>query len=107
MKIEICSLEFEAILGILEHERKNRQKVIVNCEIYYDYKENFIDYSKVSQMIETLMISKKFLLIEDALAFLSKKLKKSYKDIKKLKLTIKKPTIMKNSIVSVSETYKY
>lgn len=107
MKIEIKNLEFKTIIGILDYERTKKQKVVIDCKIVYEYKKDFIDYAEVSQMIETIMIEKKFLLIEKALAYLSEKLKNRYKNIEKLKLTIRKPTVMKNSIVGVSETYKF
>ena len=37
-KILIENLEFEAVIGILEFERKNKQKLMVNCEIEYEKK---------------------------------------------------------------------
>jgi len=49
-RIIINNLEFEAIIGILDFERKNLQKIIVNSKILYDGK--FVDYVKVCGIIE-------------------------------------------------------
>jgi 7,8-dihydroneopterin aldolase/epimerase/oxygenase len=107
MKIKITNLEFEAIIGILDHERENRQKVIINCDITYSYKNDFLDYAQIITFLEFTVIDKKFLLIEDALSFLSAKLHKKYKNISKIKLQISKPNIINNAVVSVSKKYKF
>lgn len=102
MKIQISELTFDAIIGILPFERKTPQKVIVDLSFEYDFKNGeFIDYSKVAKYIEKLMKKNKYKLIEDALLDIKSGLKKEYK-IKKLKLSIKKPTILDNCIVGVS-----
>ncbi len=102
MKIEISELTFYTIIGILPFERKTPQKVIIDLSFEYDFKNGeFIDYSKVSAKIEKMMQKNKYELIEDALLEIKKELKRKYK-IKKLQLSIKKPTILDNCIVGVS-----
>jgi len=101
MKIQIKNLTFNCIIGILDFERVTLQKVVVNLSFRYDFKDSFIDYSKVASDIENIMKQEKFLLLEDAIIFLRKYLKSNYK-IKKLKLQISKPDIMPNCVVSLS-----
>ena len=102
MKVKIENLTFNCIIGILDFERVKEQRVIINCSFKYDYKNsNFIDYSKVTLVIEKLMIEKKFELLEDALIKLKKELKTKF-PIKKLKLSIQKPDILPNCLVSVT-----
>jgi len=102
MKIEIKDLTFKCIIGILDYERIKKQKVIVNISFEYEFKKNiFIDYSEISSLIQRQIKIKKFLLIEDAIIFLEAKLYKLYK-INNLHITISKPNILKNCIVSVS-----
>lgn len=103
LKINIENLTFSCIIGILDFERLNEQKVIVDLSFKYDFdatNDNFIDYSKVALFVENSMIKEKFKLIEDAILYLENHLQNSYK-IKKLKIKISKPDIMKNCIVSV------
>lgn len=105
MKIQIKNLTFDCIIGILDFERVSPQKVVLNLSFKYDYKnkDSFIDYSKVSKNLENIMKEEKFELLEDAIIYIKKYLKKEYK-IKKLKLRISKPDIMDNCIVSLSNT---
>ncbi len=103
MKIKITNLTFNCIIGILPFEKEIAQQVIINCKIKYKYKNNkFIDYSLVAKDIEFIMIEKKFELIEEALIYLKKFLKKKY-NITKLKLTICKPKILPNCKVSITK----
>ncbi len=102
MKVSIEDLNFNCIIGILDFERVNPQKVIINLSFEYDFsnKDEFIDYSKVSNDIETIMIEKKFELLEEAIIYMEKHLTNSYK-IENLKIKISKPDIMSNCIVSL------
>ncbi len=102
MKITIENLTFKCIIGILPFERKNKQKISINISFKYDFKKHdFIDYSQIVSFVETTMKEKKFKLIEDAIVFLKKQLMSKY-PIKKLKITIKKPDIIDNCVVGVS-----
>lgn len=105
LKVTIEKLTFDCIIGILESERENEQKVVINLSFEYffdDEKKEFIDYSKVAFTIENSMKEEKFLLIEDAILFLRKKLQNDY-PMKNLWIKIAKPDIMPNCIVSVEE----
>ncbi len=105
LKVNIENLTFDCIIGILESERKNEQKVVVNLSFQYLFDaetKEFIDYSKVALLIEKCMKEEKFLLIEDAILFLKKKLGSEY-PMKNLWIKISKPNIMPNCVVSVEE----
>jgi len=105
MTIYIEDLKFQAILGILDFERKNKQDIIINLTIDYTYNNNFINYAEVSKLIESTMKSKQYLLIEDALYDLSQILKDNFSKIERLKLKITKPSILPNCRVSVEDSY--
>jgi len=108
MTILIEDLKFRAIIGILDFERTSVQDIIVNVKIEYVYKDkHFINYALVSELIKETMIQKKFLLLEDALSFLSAKLKKDFPLIDKLQLKITKPSIMPDCVVSLSNNYNF
>jgi dihydroneopterin aldolase len=105
MTIYIEDLKFQAIIGILDFERITPQEIIINIEIDYIYDTQFINYAEVVSLIKTTMIKEKFLLIEDALSFLSKSLKSEFALIKKLNLKITKPSILPDCKVSVAQYY--
>ena len=107
MTIFIEDLKFQAIIGILDFEREKPQDVIINLEIEYNYKDEFINYAEVATHIKKSMILEKFLLIEDALSSLSKSLKKEFQQILSLNLKITKPSILSDCQVSVSEIYNF
>lgn len=102
MKVYIEDLTFDCIIGILDFERVTPQKVVINISFEYDFsnKDEFIDYSKVSNDIENIMTEKKFELLEEAIIYIENNLTNSYK-IKNLKIKISKPNILPNCIVSL------
>ncbi len=102
MKIYIENLNFNCIIGILDFERKNKQKVIIDISFKYTYKnrKTFIDYSEISKNIEKIMKKRKFKLLEEAIIYIENFLYKNY-NIKKLNIKISKPNILTNCIVSV------
>lgn len=106
LKINIKALTFNCIIGILPFERKKKQKVIIDISLKYFYDTNnsfFIDYSKIVTFIQKRMVKKRFKLIEDAILYIRKKLKKRYKIIN-LKIKISKPDILPNCVVSIETT---
>ncbi len=107
MTIHIEDLKFQTIIGILDFERTTPQDVIINLTIEYNYKDDFINYAEVSALIESIMIEKEFLLLEEALSTLALQLKKDFPKIEKLFLKITKPSIMPNCKVSLSENYSF
>ena len=107
MTIHIENLKFQCIIGILDFERITPQDVIINLSIEYNYKKEFINYADVAEMIKKSMIEKRFLLLEDALSQISKKLKEKFLLINRLNLKITKPSILPDSTVSVSNIYNF
>lgn len=107
MTIHIEDLRFKCIIGILDFERKAPQDVIINIEINYTYSNKFINYADVVKSCKSLMINHKFLLIEDALLMISKKLKEEFQDIQTLQLKITKPSILPECKVSVSDSFSF
>ncbi|MCX6073525.1 MAG: dihydroneopterin aldolase [Campylobacterales bacterium] len=106
MKILIEHLTFETIIGILDFERLNPQKVEIDCIIDYIYTKNhFINYADVVAHIETTMQREKFELIETALKVLSLSLKTFFPLITELSLTIRKPNILLNCTVGVQNHF--
>lgn len=100
MKIFIEKLEFNTIIGILEQERENEQKVIIDIEIEYNFEDNsFIDYAKVASFVKEHIKKERFFLVEEALQSISKNLKKFYPQITSIKISLKKPQILKDCVV--------
>jgi len=105
MKIHIESLSFYAIIGLLEFERLQAQRVIIDVEMEYDYVDDFIDYAKVIKLIEATMINNRYFLLETAIEELKNILFERC-NITFLKLKISKPDIIANAVVSLSNEYK-
>ncbi len=106
--IYIEELQVEAIIGILDFEREKSQRIIVNCILTYEKEgEVFLDYAKVSHLIEKILIDRQFLLIEDALDTVINMLKKHFLGIKSIKLKLSKPDILTNCTVSVEKKTIY
>ena len=103
MKIYIEELRFDTIIGILDFERVTPQAVIIDLTIEYDYSGEFINYADVAQMIKKRMNEAKYLLLEDAINDLVKKLKQKFPAIKSLTLKITKPSIMPDCRVALED----
>lgn len=107
MRIHIEDLKFQTIIGILDFERTQKQDLIVNLTIDYEYKNEFINYADVSENIKSYIQKNKFLLLEDALESLSEHLQENFSLIRKLNLKITKPSIMPDCTVSLSNSYNF
>jgi len=106
--IYIEDLTVEAIIGILDFERKKTQKIIADCIINYAREgEEFVDYAKVSHLIEQMLIEGQYLLIEDALDEIILTIKNTNSGIKSITLKLTKPEILTNCKVSVKKTINY
>ncbi len=106
--IYIEDLKIKAIIGILDFERKSPQEIVAECTITYEkIGENFVDYAKVSHLIEKMLKESQYLLIEDALVEIINEIKNSFSHIKSIKLKLSKPKILANCTVSVEKTRKY
>ncbi len=106
MTIHIEKLDILAIIGILDFERKRPQRVVVDVLIDYSYRDKqFINYVEIISIIETMIIDKKYLLLEDALLDIRDMLLDKYPQIINLNLKISKPDIIDNAIVALSLYY--
>jgi len=106
MTIHIEALSFECIVGILDFERIEPQRVIIDVQIDYEYSNReFINYAEVISLIEKEMKNKKFELLESALNSLSQTLLAKFPNIQKLYLKITKPNIIRNAQVSLSDSW--
>jgi len=100
MTLFIKKFEFKAILGVLEIERTNTQRIIVNAKIHYHYvPSDIIDYSQVSEIIQEVIVTNKFFFIEEALEGIVTILKNKFPKIEKIKLKISKPDIISDCVV--------
>jgi len=107
MQIIIKNFEFETIIGVLDFEKITPQKVIINCKIKYKYQNEYLDYAKVTSIIQNILTTKKFEVIEDSLEYICSYLKNEFIEIKKIKLEILKPNILNNCIVGAKIVKKY
>jgi len=108
VQIAIEDLTFDAIIGILDFERVQTQKVVIQCIIEYSYtQENFINYADVASHIQNQILQEQFELLEDALVSLQSTLKAKFPLIQVLTLKISKPKILDNCVVSLQETFKF
>ena len=106
MTIEIKDLTFKCIIGLLDFERTNEQRVIVNLKLNYVYKkDNYINYVTICEIIKKTLIDEKFELLEDALLCVKENIFKEYQEIEHLELKISKPDILKDCIVSLSDSW--
>ncbi|PAF44779.1 dihydroneopterin aldolase [Helicobacter sp. 11S02596-1] len=98
----IENFELEAIIGILDFERKIPQKILLEGVFTYDYHDkDFIDYIRVKNLIKELLETKQYGLIEEALLDIIKHLKQNFNPITSISLTLKKPQITNDCIVGV------
>ncbi|WRG68308.1 dihydroneopterin aldolase [Helicobacter pylori] len=107
--VHVYNFVFETILGILEFERLNPQKISVDLDLFYTELPNkaYLDYMEIQELIQKMMQEKQYLLIEDALKDLSHVLKTRYKEITELYLKISKLEISPNSQVGASVKIRY
>ncbi|QKF92855.1 dihydroneopterin aldolase [Campylobacter sp. CCUG 57310] len=100
----IKDYEFETIIGMLEFERTNPQKVRINAEFA---SENFIDYVEVIEFVEAVYEEFKFQTVENSLEICSQKLKEKFSGLKFLKMEILKTEIFKNALVGAKIELEY
>jgi len=106
MTLHIESLQIDAIIGLLDFEREQEQRVSVDLEAVYTYAEkSFINYADLAEMIKIQIREKRYLLLEEALLDLKEKISKTYPAIETLRLKISKPDILKNCSVALSCTW--
>lgn len=101
MTLTIQNLSLEAIIGILPFERENPQRIIIDAELEYDYKGDYLNYADLVDLILLKMKEERYGLLEDALEDLITNLKIHFPMILSISLSIKKPDILSNCIVGV------
>ncbi len=108
MRIHIQSLRFDTIIGLLEFEREQEQTILVDLEAEYIYdKQTFINYADLAALIKTDLKKERYMLLEEALSGLKKKIIEAYPAIRELKLKIAKPDILEDCTVALSDSWKF
>ncbi|MGP1449752.1 MAG: FolB domain-containing protein [Wolinella sp.] len=107
MIINIENLQLKTIIGILPHERKIPQIIIINGTFSYTYKDQYINYATIKETIIEHLQNSKFGLLEDALLGLHNKIKDKFPELEEVDFTIKKPNIFDDAIVGVSLKIRY
>lgn len=108
MTIHIEALEFDVIIGLLDFERDRPQRVMIDLEVSYMYKdENFINYADMVFLIEEKLKTERYSLLEEALLGVKTILYTTYPQIQTLKLKISKPDILPQCSVALSNTWNF
>jgi dihydroneopterin aldolase len=103
MTIRIQSLEFDAIIGVLDHERDRTQRVRIDATITYDYAPPaYLDYARIVEEIKTHITQHKYALLEEALIGTREMLLHNHPAITAINLSIAKPDILPDCVVSMS-----
>ncbi len=105
MTIHIEDLKFQCIIGILDFERTTPQDLIVNFSCEYIYKDRFINYVDIVDLIKNSMITHKFILLEDAILSLKSEIIKKFPLINSYTLKLSKPSILDDCTVSLSDKF--
>lgn len=90
-------LKFSCIIGILPKERKQKQRVRIKLKAKSD---EFLDYALLCAWLKFTYKKRKFELLEESLEFVASKLKQTHPALSALKISITKPHIIKNALVS-------
>ena len=108
MTIHIEDLTFDVIIGLLDFERDKPQRVIINLEASYEYRDDaFIDYADMVSLIQNELKEKRYTLLENALLGVKEVLYANYPQLQALSLKISKPDILAQCTVSLSKTWDF
>jgi len=108
MNIHIEALEFDVIIGLLDFERDRPQRVVIDLEASYDYRdENFIDYADMVFLIQKELKENCYKLLEEALLGIKALLSATYPHIQTLRLKISKPDILPQCSVALSHFWDF
>jgi len=101
-KIYIRNLRLRCILGITDHERKDKQDIIVNITLYtdiQDFKEDsindVINYRSVCKKVINFIEGSSFYLLETLINKLSSMILKNFLKIIALQICIDKPNALR------------
>jgi len=103
MKMCVKGIEIQAVIGTKHHERNSHQKILIDVEFEYDAKiasnsdrlEDAVDYSAIVEDIIRNAKESRCLLLE-TLAERTADLLRRNPVIKSGKITVKKPSAIKN-----------
>ncbi len=113
-KIKLNEMEFYAVHGVPDAERKIRQLYIINICIEYDFDEaaqndditKTLNYVEIYKICKNLM-QRKFMLIETLAFSIANKIKSTYSEIINIEVSVKKPQVqLKGKIESAEVIYK-
>ncbi|PZT48560.1 hypothetical protein B6S12_03295 [Helicobacter valdiviensis] len=103
-EISLEDLELEVIIGILENERKNKQKIKINAKFFYQKEGEFLDYRLLRDFIKNAFCQQ-FLLLEDALEYFYEKLPQNFPQIQQFSMCICKLEIFEDCRVCMKISY--
>jgi dihydroneopterin aldolase len=93
----------ECIIGVLEHERQNPQKVLIFIKCRYDYEKNgIICYAELLRCVQHILKHEKFYYLENAVDTIIANLKKKYM-YDHLRIRLDKPHILNHTIVGLEK----
>ncbi|EGK7755300.1 dihydroneopterin aldolase [Campylobacter jejuni] len=95
---------FKCIIGILDFERRKKQKIIIKLKAKAN---EFLNYAEVITKIKTWYKKEEIYTLEESLDFVSLNLKKDFPNLTNLNIKIFKPHIIKNATVGVKLKKKY
>ena len=103
-KIFIKGMQVETIIGIFEWEREVRQLINLDLEIDYDLRKagktdnlkNTLNYKEISKRVISLVQECKTRLIEGLAEKIAKTILNEF-DIKRIKVSVKKPGALRGS----------
>lgn len=103
-KIFIHDLQIETIIGVLPHERTQKQPILINLEISTDIRpaaksenvKDAIDYSAIAQRITEFVSQSKFQLLETLAEKIAEIVLTEF-NVKQLRLQLSKPQAIANA----------
>ena len=103
--ISLKDFIIHTIIGILDFERKNKQKIIIDIDIVYKNIE-ILDYSILHDLILKIFNENQFYYLEDAINHIENEIISNFKYLINVDITIKKPDIFSDCIAVVHKKLK-
>lgn len=91
-------MHFKCIIGILDFERVEKQKLIVKVKAKAS---GFLDYTKLSKFIKKSYKKGKFYTVEESLEFINLNAKQKFPNLEYIRINSFKPKILKKTKVGV------
>lgn len=102
MTLHLDDFRVEAVIGILPEERTGPQEIRIGLQADYDYKKGFLDYVPVRDTVRSMLQTKKYGLLEEALIDITHALGRNFPQLKKVNLKLSKPGILSDAAAGVS-----